>query len=89
LPVLNAVSRYASTPEELVLALTEDGYEARGDTLTAQADAERVQLLAAIEILGSATFDQLSEDTGLARTTVQRHVSRLLEDGAIDRQGKG
>jgi hypothetical protein len=38
--------------EELVIALTEQGYEARGDTLEAKADAERAQVLDAIHTLG-------------------------------------
>ena len=87
--VLNAVSRYASTPEGLVLALTDDGYEARGDTFEARADTERAKVLETIETLGGATAKRLAEDTGLARTTVQRHVDKLLADGTINRSGEG
>jgi hypothetical protein len=87
--VLNAVSRFASTPEELVLALTDEGYEARGDTYTAHTDAERAQVLETIEILRSATFKQLEAETGLARSTLQRHVERLQDDGEINKGGSG
>jgi hypothetical protein len=86
---LKAVSRYASTPEELVVALTDSGYEARGDTLEAKADAERAQVLETIETLGAATYNQLREDTGLPKSNVLRHVQRLLADGEIQRDGEG
>jgi DNA-binding transcriptional ArsR family regulator len=87
--VLNAISRYASTPEALVIALTDEGYEARGDTLEAQADAERAQVLAAIEALGEATAEQLAEETGIHKSTVLKHGNRLYEEKLVDRDGKG
>jgi AAA domain len=87
--VLNAVSRYSSTPEELVIALTDYGYEARGDTLEAQADAEREQILEAIETLGSATRKQLEEETKIKGTSLRRHLEKLCADGLVDSRGKG
>jgi DNA-binding transcriptional ArsR family regulator len=87
--VLNAVSRFGSTPEELVLALTEAGYEARGDTLEARADAERAEVLAAIETLGEATAAELAKETEIAKSSVHRHAQRLYEEKAISRTGSG
>jgi putative DNA primase/helicase len=89
--VLNAVSRFAATPEELVIALTEDGYEARGDTLEAKADAESAQVQAAIEALGEATAAQISEETGIPKASVHRHAQRLCEgqNAPISRSGRG
>lgn len=69
--VLQAVSRFSATPDELVVALTEDGYEARGDALTATAEVEQRRILAALEALGEADYKTLSEDTDLPRTTVR------------------
>jgi hypothetical protein len=75
--VLQAVSRFSGTPEELVIALGEDGYEARGDALTAAAEVERKQILAALEVLGEPSYEKLHEETGLPRTTVQRRLEEL------------
>jgi predicted ATP-dependent serine protease len=89
--ILNAVSRFAATPEELVIALTDEGYEARGDTLEAKADAEREQVQAAIEALGEATAAQISEETGIPKASVHRHAQRLCEGekAPISRSGSG
>lgn len=75
--VLQAVSRFAGTPEELVIALGEEGYEARGDALTAQSEVEQRQILAALDVLGEASYEKLAEETGLKRTTVQRRLEDL------------
>src|SRR5206468_4029765 len=81
--VLNAVSRFAATPEELVVALTEEGFEARGDSLTAQADAERERILAVLEeAVEPLAQKQLSEETGLAGSTLDRHLKKLEKDEA-------
>jgi len=85
--VLQAVSRFSATPDELVIALTDEGYEARGDALTATAQVEQRQILATLEALGSAGYDAISEDTGLPRTTVQRRLEELGE--RVTRRGKG
>jgi DNA-binding transcriptional ArsR family regulator len=85
--VLQAVSRFSGTPEELVIALTDKGYEARGDALTAAAEVEQRQVLAALEALGEADYKAITEDTGLPRTTVQRRLEELGE--RVIRSGKG
>jgi hypothetical protein len=85
--VLQAVSRFSSTPEELVIALGDEGYEARGDTLTAQADVEREQVLAALEALREATYDKLHEETGLTRSSLRRRLDELGE--RVSRSGAG
>jgi hypothetical protein len=48
-----------------VIALTKQGYEARGDTLETKADAERAQVLDAIHTLGQATAADVVAETGL------------------------
>lgn len=87
--VLNAVSRYASTPESLVVALTDSGYEARGDTLEAKSDAERAQVLAGIQTLGEATAAEIINETGIPKQSVHRHAQRLLEENIVERSGEG
>jgi hypothetical protein len=77
--VLRAVSRYSTTPEELVLALTEEGYEARGDSLAAEAEAQQEQVYEAIAALGEASYGQLEKETGLSESTLRRRIDELDE----------
>jgi hypothetical protein len=73
--------------EELVIALTEQGYEARGDTLEAKADAERAQVLDAIHTLGKRPpqTSWRKRDS----TTVHRHAQQLYEENTVNRSGEG
>jgi predicted ATP-dependent serine protease len=87
--VLRAVSRYEETPEDLVVALTENGYEVRGDSEHAQADEDRRRVFKAIQEAGSGTRSDLSELTGLPGATVARHGNDLREDGKVERTGSG
>jgi predicted transcriptional regulator len=87
--VLRAVSRYDEMPEDLVIALTEDGFEVRGDSEHAQADEDRRHILEAIQQSGSATTKEIAELTGLPNATVSRHAAALYEAEAIGRTGAG
>jgi hypothetical protein len=87
--VLRAVSRYEETPEDLVIALTDEGYEVRGDSEHAQADEDRRVVLEAIQAAGSASTRELAEVTGLPNATVNRHTAALFESSAIGRTGAG
>jgi AAA domain len=87
--VLRAVSRYDETPDDLVVALTEDGYEVRGDSETAKAEEESEAILSALDGLSSATTDDLAEATELHASKVRRHASRLFGDERIGRTGCG
>jgi hypothetical protein len=85
--VLQAVSRFSATPDELVIALADDGYEARGDALTATAEVEQRQIIATLEALGEADYKTISEDTDLSRSTVQRRLEELGD--RVVKRGKG
>jgi hypothetical protein len=87
--VLRAVSRYEDTPEDLVIALTDEGYEVRGDSEHAQADEDRRLVLEAIQSAGSGTTKEIAEVTGLPNATVSRHTASLFEANAIGRTGAG
>jgi AAA domain len=87
--VLRAVSRFDETPEDLVVALTEDGYEVRGDSEHAQADEDRRRVLEAIRQVGSATRGELVEITRLPGPTIARHANALYEDEEVGRTGAG
>lgn len=78
--VLKAVSRYSSTPSDLAVALTEEGYEARGDLQAARTDADKAQVETAIRELGTPTAKDLAEYTGLSETNCMRHARALAEE---------
>jgi predicted HTH transcriptional regulator len=84
-----AVSRFDETPESIVVALTEDGYEVRGDAETAQASEDRETVAAAISSAGRLTIAELAEETGLPNATVARHGRALFDDRRVGRTGSG
>jgi predicted ATP-dependent serine protease len=87
--VLRAVSRFEDTPDDLVVALTDEGYEVRGDSETAKAEEEAESILSALDGLGSATTDDLAETSELHPSKVRRHASKLFEAERIGRTGSG
>jgi predicted ATP-dependent serine protease len=87
--VLRAVSRYDETPEDLVIALTDEGYEVRGDSEHAQADEDRHRILEAIQAAGSGTAKEIAEVTEIPEATVRRQAGLLFEAEEIGRTGSG
>jgi hypothetical protein len=86
--VLRAVSRWPSTPEELVARLDGDTYQAEGTTLAVRAEAERARVLEAVETLGEATVAQLTDDE-LGERAARRHLDELVAAGTLERVGAG
>jgi hypothetical protein len=87
--VLRAVSRYASTPEELVGELTDGGYDPR-DTIAAEAEAERAQVLETLQALErELTAKELAGETSIGERNVRRHCEGLAEEGLALLRGKG
>lgn len=88
---LRAVSRWPSTPEELVARLDGDNYEAEGSTVTVRKEAERARVLDAVETLGEATVEQVAAgDEELSERAVRRHLDDLADDGGpLERVGAG
>jgi hypothetical protein len=87
--VLRAVSRYDCTPADLVVALTDDGYEARGDPATARAEEEARRILEALHELEKATTDELAEATDLHASAVRRIARGLFQREQLGRSGAG
>jgi predicted ATP-dependent serine protease len=89
--LLRAESRFSSTPEELVIELTDDGYEARGDKTGFRRENDCARVLEAAEAAGAAgaTDVELVEATDLSRTTVRRRANELTIGGQLRREGKG
>lgn len=88
--MLRAVSRFSSTPEELFVELNEEegGFRAIESPEEVKAAAERERLL---DMLGTreATSKQLAEEGELTDRTVRRHLTTLLEQGHVTREGEG
>jgi 5S rRNA maturation endonuclease (ribonuclease M5)/DNA-binding transcriptional ArsR family regulator len=87
--VLQSVSRFGGTPEELALELSDAVYTARGDAgaLRARLDTERVldQLSETEEI----TAEELAEAAELPKGTVHKRLTELHGEGTVERTGEG
>ena len=86
--VLRAVSRWQSTPGELVARLEGDEYRAEGSTLAVRVEAERERVRETVETLGEATVGQVAQTTELPERTVRRHLEKL-EGEELARAGEG
>jgi predicted ATP-dependent serine protease len=86
--VLRGTSRFAGTPEELAVELTDDGYVAHGnpDALRAKLDKQRV-----LEHLGEeeVTAVEVAEATEIKKGTVHKHLNELHDEGRVERSGTG
>jgi hypothetical protein len=87
--VLHGLSRFDETPSELVLALTDDGYETRPDLAATKAEGERVRVLAIVDRLGRAEAQEVAEEAEMTKATASRYLSELYNSEAIGREGKG
>jgi predicted ATP-dependent serine protease len=88
--VLRAVSRFASTPEELFLELDDAGsFVAIENPDDLRADDERERVLAALEELGETTADAVGDELGLKKPSVRRHLGILRDRGDVIRTGDG
>jgi hypothetical protein len=87
--VLKTLSRYPSTPRDLVFAVAEESvYEVRGDVASATVEIERQRVRDALtsEPIPTGTVADLVH---LNRSTVGRHLQHLCTLGLVGRQGNG
>jgi DNA-binding transcriptional ArsR family regulator len=89
LRVLRAVSRFSSTPAELVIQLTEEGYEACGDMQGVREQEEQKRLLAHLEEHREPTTDEISQALEIPAATVRRRLEALESEGKVKRYGEG
>jgi hypothetical protein len=86
--VIESLSRYAETPEKVVIDLTDEGYVLLGDSeAVAVADAVRIvsaHLGGEFEQKESWSVDELVASTELNRAAVQRALKQLRQQGEID-----
>lgn len=89
---IDAVSRYAETPPELTIELTESGYAARGpqtpDDAQPRNERGRTSLLFLLSN-EAMTVDEVVGHTDHPRATVARWLNELAAAGRVHREGTG
>jgi predicted ATP-dependent serine protease len=89
--ILKAKSRFSETPSELVIELTENGFVSLGDSQHGALKNAKELIVAAVPASeGEAlTVKQLAKTVGIARTTLQRGLEELVDEGKLGRVGTG
>jgi predicted ATP-dependent serine protease len=88
--VLRSVSRFSSTPEELFFELDGDGFVPVTDVAEKRSDAERAEVLDALERRGEpVNVDDLFEDVDLGKRALRRRLTELRDAGLAVRTGDG
>ena len=87
---LKADSRFTSTPSSLIITLSEAGYAAHGDSITAKVETERESVLAYLQDTHEwMRSDEVATALELSGPKTRRHLDALHAAGRIDRQGTG
>lgn len=86
---LVGTSRYSSTPEELAIELTDDGYVNRGDVDALKERLEGDRIRAVLSAETSATSKEIAEGLDMPEATVRRRLEQFHDEGAIERTGAG
>jgi len=89
--LLQSVSRFSETLNDLLVDLTEGGYVALGERHeTAIKDAKDLIFAAAPKLEAEAIdLRELAKTISLPRVTAQRAVDELVRDGLLNRMGEG
>jgi hypothetical protein len=87
--VLYGTSRTEKTPEEIAIELTDDRYEARGDTETVRTELETTKIVNEILGAGQATTKDLADALDIPQSTVRRRCQELFSSERIGRTGSG
>ena len=89
--LIQALSRFSETPSELLIELTADGYKSLGAPGVAARAQYAAEILAVLPHAkrDALTMEQLLKTTKKNRPHLQRMLDALLEEGKIERTGKG
>jgi hypothetical protein len=89
--ILKAKSRFAETPAELVIELTEKGFVALGDSQCGAVKEAKEATVAVVPIseAEAMTVKELAKLVEIPRTTLQRCLEELVAEGNIVRVGDG
>jgi len=86
---LHGLSRFDEVPEEVIIELTDDGYQLLGTASAYAVEEARSAVLQALADDASLTPDELVAATGLKATTVRTARDALQADGRVARDGAG
>jgi hypothetical protein len=88
---IESLSRFSETPTELMVELGDEGYRSLGtETAVAASEARKAVLGAApTSEENASTVDELFEAAQVAHATGNRALGRLLDEGELERTGKG
>jgi hypothetical protein len=91
LRVVQSLSRFSETPEELVIELTEQGYIALGEKadVALQEAREAILTTAPTSEAEAITLEQITEAAKTMRSTAQRALQELVLGGKIQKVGTG
>jgi hypothetical protein len=89
--LLQSLSRFSETPNNLLIELTESGYIVLGERReSAMKDAKDAVLKIAPKVEVEAVgLEELAKSADLTRPTAQRAIDELVRDGQLSRIGKG
>ena len=91
--VIESLSRYAETPEKVVIELTDEGYILLGDeeavTLNDALRKVSAHLHGLFEQKESATLDELVNELDMTRAAIQRALKELEYRQEVTRSGEG
>jgi 5S rRNA maturation endonuclease (ribonuclease M5) len=85
---LVGTSRHTSTPEELAVELTDDGYVDRGDVDALKGRLEADQIVAVLPT-EPVTSKEIAEATEIPEATVRRRLDELHATSRVERTGEG
>jgi hypothetical protein len=86
--IVRSVSRFPTTPDELVFRFTDEATFEPFDPDEVSAAAERARVLEAVRDLGRATADDVSDAAELSARNARRVLNDLVGYG-LERRGKG
>ena len=91
LRVVQSLSRFSETPNELVIELTDKGYIALGEKADVALQEAREAILAALPSseANGITIDEMLETVKVMRSTAQRALKELITGGRIQKVGTG
>jgi hypothetical protein len=89
--ILQSLSRFLETPNDLLIELTEDGYRALGERVEMAHKEAKDAVVRALPEKESEAVDlqELVLRAALKRPTAQRAIDELLREGILSRIGKG
>ncbi len=91
LRVVQSLSRFSETPEELVIELTDQGYVALGEKadVALQEAYEAILGIVPTSETDAITTEEITEAARIMRSTAQRALKELASAGKIQKTGNG